>query len=293
MTTRDTASFDAVEQVLAVFPWLADLGPNIYDVLVTGVLANDPYDVIIANVRNTSEYKTRFAGLEKRRQLGLEAITEAEYLSTESGYWGQLREFNLLGTLGLTSESAFRKWAADRIGLDVSVQEINRRLDRGAALARDSGEQAKQLFTEWYGVAPSDDAILAYFLNPEQGLDIIEDQIAAAQVGGEAFRFGLNISRTRAEILRREGVTSAEMARQGFADVARELPVLSRLAQIHNTAPLSQQELEEFFFHEDPEVAARRNRTFTTALAAFQGAGATNVAREGGLGELVERNRAI
>lgn len=285
-------AFNAVDEVFAIFPWLANLGQEVYQVLVNGILNGEPSAVIIQNVRNTQTYKERFAGLIQRQANGLPAINEAEYLEMESGYRNQLRNYNILGTLGLTDEALFQNFAADLIAGDVSVQELNYRLDRGVALMRDSSEFVQQAFQEFYGTTISDDALLVYFLDPDRGTDIIEDQLATAQIGGEAFKFGLSVSRTRAEILRKEGVT-ADLARQGFSEIAREEPVLSRLAQIHHLTPLSQMELEEFFFHEDPEIAQRRYSTFTTALASFQEGGARNITREGGLGELVDKNLTV
>lgn len=285
-------AFDAVEEVLAAFPWLQDLGEEVYNIIVDGITNADPSAVIIQSVRDSNTYKRRFKGLVQRRQSGLPAISEREYLEVEQGYLNQLRNYNIQGTLGLTNTEAFREFAADMIGKDVSVQEFNQRLDMGAALARDTSEEVMRAFQEFYGVTPTEDALLVYSLDPDRGIDIIEDQIATSQVGGEAFRYGLNISRSRAEILRREGVTQ-DLARQGFADVAQEEPVLRRLAQIHRYKPLSQQELEDFVFHEDQEVAERRRRTLQTALAEFQGGGSFNRARSGGLGELIERGRTV
>lgn len=285
-------AFDAVEEVLAVFPWLQELGDEVFLVLEEGVLADEPSAVIIQKVRNTQTYKLRFAGLEKRRSSGLSAITEAEYLALEEGYLEQLRNYNILGTLGYDDPTSFREFASEMIGSDVSVAELNRRLDRASAVMRDSSEFVQSAFRDFYGVEVSDDALLVYFLDPDRGTDIIDDQIAAATVGGEAFRFGLNITRTRAEILRKEGVTG-DIARQGFADVARELPVINRLARIHQTSPLAQEQLEDFFFHEDPKVAERRYRTFQTAINAFQSGGARGVSREGGLEQFVDRDRSV
>lgn len=285
-------AFDAVQEVLAIFPWLSELGPEIYEVITQGVLNDDPTAVTIQNIRQTQSYKTRFAGLTARQAAGLPAVSEAEYLDVERGYLEQLRNFNILGTLGYNDQTAFRSFAAELIGSDVSVAEFNRRLDRATAVMRDSSEFIRTRFEEWYGVSPSDDALLVYFLDPELGTDIIEDQVATATIGGEAFRYGLNITRTRAEILRRDGV-SADLARQGFSNIARELPVLNRLAQIHNTSPLAQEQLEEFFFHEDPKVAERRYRTFQTALNQFQSGGARGITREGGLEQFVDRDRSV
>ncbi len=283
---------DAVAAILAAFPWLEELGQAVIDVIVAGIRDAKPNAVITQEIRNTEVYKARFSGLIARQKAGLPAISERAYLEIERGLREQLRQFNLTGALGLTDQDAFRAFAADLIGNDVSVSEFNRRLDQGQALMQDSSEFVQQAFEQFYGVRISDDLLLTYFLEPDIGLELIEDQLATAEIGGAAFRFGLNVSQTRAEILRKEGV-SGELARQGFASIAQEQPVLGRLAQIHQFTPLSQQELEEFFFHRDPEVATRRARTFSTALAEFQGGGARNVSREGGLGELVDRNRAI
>ncbi len=285
-------AFNAVAEVFALFPWLRELGDEVFAVITAGVTENLPFAVIEQNIRGTEAYKKRFAGLLQRQAAGLPATSEAEYLQIESGYLSQLRNYNVLGTLGLSDTDAFRAFAADQIGKDVSVQELNRRLDAGVALSRDSSEFVQQAFEEFYGVRITEDALLVYFLDPDLGLDLIEDQLVTARIGGSAFRFGLNVSQTRAEILRQSGV-SADLARQGFSDIAREEPVLSRLASIHRFNPLSQQELEEFFFHDDAEVSQRRNQIFTTALAAFQEGGARNVSREGGLGELVDRNRGV
>lgn len=289
-STIDTST--AIAEILSTFPWIAELGQSVIQVIINGILNADPNEVITQNIRNTDTYKARFAGLIQRQADDLPAISERAYLEVERGLREQLRQFNLVGTLGLTDETAFRDFAAGLIGADVSVSEFNRRLDQGRALMNDSSEFVQSAFEEFYGTRVSDDILLTYFLDPDIGLELIEDQLATSQIGGAAFRFGLNISKTRAEILRTEGV-SADLARQGFASIAQEEPVLSRLAQIHSFTPLSQQELEEFFFHQDPEVSSRRGRTFATALASFQEGGARNLTREGGLGELVARNRAI
>ncbi len=287
---KDTST--EIAEILATFPWIAELGEAVIQVIIDGILNADAHAVITQNIRNTDVYKARFAGLIQRQKQGLPAISERQYLDIELGFKNQLRQFNLMGTLGLMDEDSFRSFASDLIGKDVSVSEFNRRLDQGQALMTDSSEFVQNAFEQFYGTKVSEDLLLAYFLDPDIGLELIEDQLATASVGGAAFRFGLNVSKTRAEVLTQEGVT-ADLARQGFASIASEQPFLSRLAQIHQFTPLSQQELEEFFFHQDPDVASRRAKSFDTALAAFQEGGARNITREGGLGELVARDRAI
>lgn len=283
-------SFNAVELIKAQFPWLANLGENIINLLINLVQEDTPSASIVAEIRNTPEYKARFPGMEARRLSGYNAINEAEYLAVEDAYRSQLRSYGILGVLA-PNESAFREFAADFISKDVSVAELNRRLDQGVAIARDLAPGVQEAFRDFYGVEISPDALLMYALDPERGTNLIESQVATAVIGGEALKYGLNISRTRADLLRQRGV-DASLARQGFASVAREKDVLNSLAKIHQFTPFEQEELEDFFFHEDPEVGKRRYQVFTQELANFQGRSASRT-QEGGLSQLVDFRRTI
>jgi hypothetical protein len=274
--------FDAVEAVLAANPWLRELGLGVYKLITRLITEEAPPDIIVAEVRETAAYRKRFGGMAVREKRGYNPISEAEYLSLEDGYRQQLREFGVLHFF----ESEFDSMTDGWVGGDVSVSELNRRLDAGQALVADSEQMVRDAFQTFYGIDPSPDTLLLYFLNEKRGLAQLEDQVATATIGGEAFRYGLNITRTRADILRRSGVDE-NMARQGFANIAREMPTINRLAQIHRFSPLSQTELESFFFHEDPEVGARRAATFSQAIAEFQGGTAAQRTRAGGLMELL------
>lgn len=284
------ANFNAVTAIMQQYPWLAQLGQNITQLMVDQVQVGAPYESIVAQIRQTPEYQQRFPGMNARIQSGYNPITEAEYLALEDAYQSQLRSYGVLGILAPDS-TAEKNLFADFIGNDVSVSELNRRLDIGTAIVADMAPTVQTAFKEFYGVEISPDALLTYALDPELGQNVIEDQLAAATIGGEAYRYGLNITRTRAELLRREGVT-ANIARQGFASVAQEQPMLEKLARIHSFSPLTQNELENFFFHEDPNVGARRARIFTQALADFQGSTAS-LSRQGGLTEFADLNRSF
>lgn len=282
---------ELIALIRARFPWLEQL-PGIFKLIRERVIDDIPEELIVEEVRDTEVYKKRFAGMLGRAEKGLPQITEAEYLNTEEAIMEQLEQFKVRGVLGLQGISKFRAFAADMIGKDVSVQELNRRLDFGTAIAREVAPRVRSAFQRFYGVEPTEDALLLWALDAEQGIQEIENQIMSARIGSEALRFGLNITRRRAELLEAEGV-DAQLAAQGFADVAREQGTLARLAEIHDIDPLSQRELEEFFFHEDPEVAQQRSRIFNQALAEFRAGGPARTTREGGLAALVEREQAI
>jgi hypothetical protein len=259
---------DAVERVYDAFPWLRELGPGLYDLVVSLTVDGTPSDLVAAEIRKTETYQDRFSGMNIRRGKNLKAINEAEYLELERSYRNQLRGYDVYDLM-FDSTDDFRRWAAQKIGDDWSATELSVRLDEGYASVQDHPETAAA-FQSLYGVTPTQNSLLMYFLDENRGISEIENQIAASIIGGEAMSYGLNISRTRAELFASRGVTQ-EMARSGFADVAREQPLLEKLANIHKFTPLSQSEIEDFFFHEDPEVVKRRQRIFDTAVSEFSG----------------------
>jgi len=289
-------NFDAVKAVLSENPWLKQVR-GIYQLIVGLVTANAPVDSILAQVRDSDAYKERFKGMALRAAKGLSPINEAEYMAVEDSYRSQLRSAGVLGMIAKDT-TEFRKLASQLIGADVSATEMSRRIDEGFAAVADRGRDVKKAFKNFYGgFTPSDSALLLYFLDPQRGLREIENQVAAVMVGGAAYEYGLNITRARAEMWSRRGVTE-EMARSGFADIAREKPLIEKLAQIHDVNPISQTDLERLFFHEDAEIASRRSRLFSEALTQFKegsfGSGVgTGINQRGGLTELVDIRRTV
>jgi hypothetical protein len=289
-------TFNAVQAVLSENSWLNQI-EGIYQLLVSLIKANTPVDSIVAQVRNSDAYKTRFKGMAIRANKGYAAMTEAEYLQNEDSYKTQLRNASVYAYIA-KDEDEFRNLAAQWIGGDVSPAEFSRRIDEGFAAVADSGRAVKKAFRRFYGgFAPSDPALLAYFLDPKKGLREIENEVAAVMVGGAAFEYGLNITRARAEMWSERGVDQ-EMAKSGFANIAREKPLIEKLARIHNETPLSQSDLEKFFFHENAYISQRRTRLFDEALAQFKegsfGAGVSSpVNQRGGLTELVDIRRTV
>jgi len=275
-----------VQGLMSLYRWLREM-PGMAELIQDWVIADLGPDEILANIRSQPVYRERFRGMAKRAQAGLNPINEATYLNLEDTYTSQLRAAGVLDLLGNT-RFRFAEW----IGDDVSGAELSRRIDAGYAQIKDQGEFVEQAFETFYGNRPTKQGLLLYFLDPDTGLDQIEREVAASLIGGQAFRYGLNITRTRAEILASSGVSGA-LAAQGFADIAREEPLLRQLAEVHGFDPLSQADLEGFFFHEDPDISAARSKIFDTAITEFQEGGIGRVSREGGLQELLDFRRTV
>lgn len=285
-TSTGTGSGLSPIDLMGLFPWMAEI-PGIESILQQGLIEGLSPEILAQRVRQSPFYLERFPGMAARKAGGLSAISEAEYLALERGYAAQLRTFGATGLI-TDSKATFAGWIAK----DVSVSELNSRLDMAYAAVYDTGSQVKAAFQAFYGIALNDQDILGYFLNPDEGLSQIEDKVLTAQVGGEALRFGLSITRVRADELRRAGITP-DLAKTGFADVAAELPMLGKLAAIHAFSPLSQTQLENFFFHDDPTVGSKRAQVFTRALAEFQGSITGRRTNQGGLAELLATDQSF
>ena len=281
---------DVSRDILEAFPWLDEL-PGSVDIIIAGIKDGVPDGVIVANIRKSPEYIQRFPGMAQRASNGYNAITEAEYLAVEDSNRATLRAYGILGIIA-PSEEDFRTLSAEMIANDVSPEEFSFRVDSGYAQLQDSGPTIRQSFQDFYGIEIDDSTLLAYFLDPDLGVNEVERQIASATVGGAALRYGLNVTRTRAELLAGEGVTGP-MAREGFANIARETPQLQSLARVVGNDPLSQVDLEELFFHRDPKVIQDRYRIFQEALNDFSGSGVRSVTEQGGLTELLDLDRSV
>jgi len=292
MALTDT---DWVNRLISNNPWLdknfsTDFISSLVDlVILQGI--TDPVQ-LLNEVRSTPAYEERFPGLKERRDAGFPPMSESEYIQYESVVFSLLRSYNIsdvFGTGGI-SGSEFKSKISELISGDVTAQEFSARLDKGYASVVDNIDEVEETFRSFYGTEIGESTLLAYFLDPAKGIELIEDQVATSQVGAVASRFGLNINQIQSGRLQEGGITQ-KLAREGFAEVAREKGSLTKLAKIHNIEPLSDKDLSDYVFHEDPEVAAQRKQIFDTALSEFQAGGTTRFTQEGGLASLGKKKR--
>lgn len=209
---------DAFEALNTLFTGygLGSLAPKIFDYIKKGFSA----DTISILLQQTDEYKQRFSGNETRKAKGLPVLSPAEYLSTESSYRQLMRQAGLPeGFYDQPSDFA------DFIGKDVSPTELKSRVDlasQATALASPSYKEALQTM---YGL--TDANLTAYFLDPNRALPTIQKQAAAAAIGAEALKHGLQVS-GKAEDYALAGV-SAQQAAQAYGQIAQQLPEYSQI----------------------------------------------------------------
>ncbi len=166
-------------------------------------------EAIALEIRQTDEYKTRFPGMELRRDNGFGAITEAEYMKNEDEY------AMLLRTHGLPPRFYDdRMDFANLIAADVSPNEFGERVTLAELAEKGADPNTKAELKRLYGVDKTD--LVAYYLDPEGAANLIEERRAfeaaglsatAARVVGTATGF----DKETASALQREGVQRREI----------------------------------------------------------------------------------
>jgi hypothetical protein len=235
-------------------------------------------------LQNTDAYKQRFAANQERIKAGLTALTPAEYIGLEDQYQNIMRNYGLPASYytkdSLGTQAGFNKFIAN----DVSATELENRIATAQQRVVNSNPEVLQALKQFYPDINNAD-ILAYTLDPQNGLDQINRKVTAAEIGGAALAQGLQANGGTAESLAGLGVTKAQ-AQQGYANVAEMVPRGSQLADIYKQQPYNQATAESEVFNTAGSAAAAAKRKKLTGLetASFSGSS--------GVGSL-NRDRAV
>lgn len=171
---------------------------------------------VLMGLRDTDEWKTRFAGNEQRIKNGFLPIPEAEYVANERAYEETLK-MNGLPKGFYDSKDDF----ADFIGNNISPEQVAQRATIAGELIQT--KQNPQLWAELKtrGIAKGDAA--AYILDPDRALPQIERKIGASKIGAAMRPAGLDLKKNRKfeNSLYDKGITE-EKAREASQVVADE-----------------------------------------------------------------------
>ena len=215
-------------------------------------------------LRESEPYKKRFSGNAQRISNGLAAIDEATYLATEDKYQALMRNYGLPSSYWSKDEMGTQQGFTDLIGNDVSAVELEGRLQTAQNRVVNANPEIAYALKEFYPDINNGD-ILAYVLDPKNGLDAINRKVTAAEIGGAAARSGLTTNVSDAEYLQRYGVTK-ETATQGYTTIAGGLQRGSQLASIYGEDPYTQATAETEVFNVPGAAEARKQRQKITGL---------------------------
>ena len=226
-------------------------------------------------------YQKRFAANAQRVAKGLRALDEGDYIELEDQYQEIMRNYGLPASYytkdSLGTQEGFEKFLAN----DVSAAELEDRIMTAQNRVINANPEVLTSLKEFYPDITNGD-ILAYTLDPTQGLSNIKRKVTAAEIGGAAMQAGLRTGMTRAEELTAAGITKKE-AQEGFQTVAQVAPRGGQLAEIYKQNPYTQTtaEAEIFGLSGSAEAARQRKKLTSLETAAFGGsAGAGAIARD-------------
>lgn len=222
----------------------------------------EPEEMVVAKLRDTKEYKERFAANQDRLSKGISALSEAEYIATENSYREVMRSYGLPSGF-YDSQDDFRKFLAS----DVSPTEMRDRVVLAAERYQGADEDTKRQFTR-FGLTPGE--AVASILDPEAAIPVLRQKITAASLAAEAaraFNDDQHLSTGRALELAQQGVTE-EQARKGFGELG------ARAERDKGLAALAGYTLDDRELENEALLGQRsrtRERSLSQEQASFKG----------------------
>ena len=248
---------------------------------IRGLLTDGtPSSEFALKLRETPQYKARFSANDARVKAGLAALSPAEYVATEDQYQNIMRNYGLPKsyydqsidpTTGVKRQVGFDKL----LGADVSAVELEDRIATAQQRVLNSNPEVMKALRQFYPDISNAD-ILAYTLDPQNGLENIKRRVTAAEIGGAALQQGLQALGGTAESLAAQGITKAQ-AQAGYANVAEMAPRGSALADIYGEGTYTQGTAEAEVFNTAGAADATRKRKKLTALETAQFSGSSGV----------------
>ena len=245
-----------------------------------GALVSDIRELLVNNtppsemslvLQKTPSYQARFSANKDRIAAGLRVLRPAEYIALEDQYQNVMRQYGLPASYYTKDDTGKQSGFDKFIAGDVSATELEDRIATAQKRVINANPEVSAALKQFYPDITNGD-ILAYTLDPTQAIEGIKRKVTAAEIGGAAMAQGLQTGVNRAEELARYGVT-AQAAREGFQTVAAVAPRGSQLAEIYQTGPYGQAQVEEEVFKLGGAAESRKRREKLVSLETAQFSG--------------------
>lgn len=233
-------------------------------------------DEAYIRLRETTEWKERFAGNEVRKAKGLRELTPEEYLSKERAIEEQFARYEV--------PAEFYNDPADKsriIGADLGAGELGERLEARKNLLQGELTGVLDYFRQSYGVGLGD--LLGFVVDPDRGTQFISKLVEASKIGAAGARAGFgNVSTAEAERLAAMGISDAQ-AQAGFSQAAN---LKGLTAALDGDAVVAEGDLTAAVFDDNAAAQQRIQRASDARKARFSGGGQYAESRTGfaGLG---------
>lgn len=241
------------------------------------LVAGDSPEMIRQQLYDRPEFKARFPVIEARRQAGLPPMSVDEILAYEKE---AKRIFHRAGLpLGFyDSTPQLQQFMSD----DVSLAELSTRIQLATQDYFSTDIQTREELSRLYNLTPGQH--LAYILDPDTAIPLIERQWTAAKLSATARRatFG-GLSVQEAESLAGLGVTEGQAA-AGFGSLASSQPLFSGLPGEAPDRDISRAEQIGAAFMSDAAAQERIRRRQQQRTASYRGGGGFAASQAGLVG---------
>ena len=247
-----------------------------------GLLFEDMSEAsLILALRSTDAYKKRFAANATRVAKGLPALSEAEYIRAEQLYRQELR------AAGLPSEfyddmNDFKKYIEN----DLSYNEFVGRVGLSRRASQMANPEVKMQLKNLYGVTDAD--LIAYFLNPEKTISILQRQFNVAQTAGALSRAGFGTTMAEELTSTAVGGSPETVLNYNELEAAAQTAAVARPLSMEvlggEGGAVTEQELLRGIVAEDVQAQRKLQREQQKRLAEYQAGGSLLEAQQGVLG---------
>ena len=261
-------AFAIIEEILRSYGLLS-LGPKMRKWLEDGSSEEE----ILQLMRDTDEFKQRFPAIVEREARGLPPLSPGDYVNYEREARQLLRSYGLPEGFYDNTEDF-----TELLTADVSISELNTRVEQGYHRVAQLDSTVRETFRDWYGVQ-GDNALAAFFLDPDKALPVLERLTTAAEIGGAGRRFSVGIDQAMAERLYGVGV-DANSAQSGFAELEQDRSLFNETLDEDEDLALEKEGVEmQFGLSSNSNEAIRRRRG--QRAARFEGGGGAGQSERG------------
>jgi len=226
-------------------------------------------DTVNLKLKETSQYKTRFAGNEMLRAAGQNVLSEGEYLATENQIRQNLKQY------GVSSDQFMNHdYVAKIIGAGVSANEVADRAKAASDFVYSTPQSVRDQYLKLYGVDAGH--LTEAFLDPKVAEPVINNQIRKATILGAAQDQGLgkNVTGSLAqEIGNVNPNISYAQAASGFAQASENAQRGETLSKIYggDQYGIEQATSEQFGTAGAASATARKKMLASQERASFAG----------------------
>jgi hypothetical protein len=222
----------------------------------------DMKETIKTQLRQTDEYRQRFAGNDARRTAGLQVLSESEYLYNERAYNETLRSYGM-------GDLATRTNYAQFIGGDVSPVELQQRFSMAVDKVNKADPALKRQLNQMYpGISDRD--LARSLLMGTEGSQFLKTRLGQAEILAEASTAGITLQNTAAD-LEAQGVTREDAAK-GLSKISQQRSGYEQASRIYGE-DVDPQGLQRELEAENllGQTSTRTKRLASQARGAFSG----------------------